>query len=109
LFINPKRFFQLRLINEEDSNTDNISSDSISSRNIRINASAEGADSHTFLADLITNEISNMSTNTSQMERATVLLERVDMAEGTRLVIVDNAGIGPTSDVKITWIFSDVD
>jgi len=43
--------------------------------------------------------------NTSE-ERDNVIVNSITLADGVRMVIVDNAGIGGTSDVEVTWRFN---
>ncbi len=48
--------------------------------------------------------------NIAMPERATMILKgNLKIASGDRVVLVDNAGIGGTSDVEVTWRFSDPD
>ena len=41
--------------------------------------------------------------------RAMTLITDISIAAGDRVVLLDNAGIGGTSNVEVTWRFSDAD
>jgi hypothetical protein len=59
---------------------------------------------HTFLANVIAGNIA-----ASVRDNTTVTNITNVGATGTRMILLDNAGIGTTSDVEITWRFSDDD
>jgi hypothetical protein len=58
---------------------------------------------HTFLADIITG---NVEAIVAASVRDNIIVEEANLFNVTdRMVILDNAGIGSTSDVEITWRF----
>jgi len=59
----------------------------------------------------IKREVSNIETQLENLEigssvRDNVIVHSIELEEGQSMVIVDNAGIGGTSDVEVTWRFN---